>query len=386
MIINRYLIRQIIKPFAVILAILACLFASYSAAGFLADAVNGLLPTNTIAELIGLKVLISFEVLIPISLYLAIILAYGKLYSNSEFTAMYALRVSPARVLGATLTLAAYLAVVVAGLSLVVRPWAYGKLHALSRRAQLLLNVDDMRAGTFYIGDNGNRVIFLGRRAGPNSPARDVFVQLRQDNHLEVIHAQLAYKLERQANGVDGPAVYLNEARIYQIARKKGQTDRALSVQGMIVNPNGKLGAPPAYSSLTASSAQLASSDAPEDVAEFQWRLSTALSALLLAMLAVPLSRAQPRQSKYAKISTAIAIYSAYYLLYTSARTWVQHGVVPSFPGIWWVPALLGLTVAIAWSTPGQGFRARRGRIAGRLWQAPLNTGSSDTIGDHDAA
>ena len=68
LIINRYLIREISKPLATILAVLVTLFASYSAAEFLSDAVNGLLPTNTIGEMIGLKALISLEVLIPVSL------------------------------------------------------------------------------------------------------------------------------------------------------------------------------------------------------------------------------------------------------------------------------------------------------------------------------
>ena len=75
---------------------------------------------------------------------------------------------------------------------------------------------------------------------------------------------------------------------------------------------------------------------------------------------AAPPSHAQPRQSRYTKIGTAILIYSGYYLLYTSARTWVQNGVVPSFPGIWWVPALLGLIVVAALYVPDLRFKYRR--------------------------
>ena len=39
-------------------------------------------------------------------------------------------------------------------------------------------------------------------------------------------------------------------------------------------------------------------SDNPEDIAELQWRLSTPLSTLLLALLGVLLSRTTPRQGK----------------------------------------------------------------------------------------
>ncbi|MBU6443403.1 MAG: LPS export ABC transporter permease LptF [Alphaproteobacteria bacterium] len=362
MIINRYLVSEIRKPLVVILAILVALFGSFSTAGFLSDAVNGLLPTNVIAELIGLKVLISLEVLIPISLYLSIVLAFGKLYGDSELTVMYALRVSPMRVMGAALTLAAGLAVVVAALSLVARPWAYQKMHEISRRAEAQLDVSDMAAGTFYVGDNGNRVIFLAHRNGPNSPARDVFVQLRRRNSIQVIYARVAYELP-SSKPSGGSNVYLGNANIYEISREKGKPDHAINVQSLVVNPNAQGEMSPKYSSVAATTVDLAQSDTPSDIAEFQWRLSTALSVILLAMLAVPLSRAQPRQGKYAKIGTAILIYSAYYLLYTTARTWVQNAVVPSIPGIWWAPAMLGLVVLVALLMPSMIFKYRRSPV-----------------------
>jgi lipopolysaccharide export system permease protein len=99
---------------------------------------------------------------------------------------------------------------------------------------------------------------------------------------------------------------------------------------------------------------QLAESSDPEDVAEWQWRLSTPISTLLLGMLGVALSRTRPRERKLWKFVTAFLIYAGYYLLCTSARTLVQHGVLPAMPGIWWVPAILGLIVWFALREPGQ--------------------------------
>jgi lipopolysaccharide export system permease protein len=372
LIINRYLVREMSKPFLVTLGMLSALFASYSAASFLADAVNGLLPTDMIAILIGLKLLIAFEVLIPISLYISVVLAFGRLYSDSEFTAMSALRVTPARVMGAVLTLAGGLALGVAVLSLVVRPLAYQKMHELTGEAAVLLNIDEMAAGTFYISDHGNRAIFLAHREGPGLPASDVFVRIKQGDHMQVIYARLAFPLEPTSRDADRK-VYLRDAHIYVIGSAPEYPDRVLSAQGIVVSPNSHAYDPPEYSSVAASSAALVQSSAPADVAELQWRLSTGVSTILLGMLGVPLSRTRPRQSRYAKIGTAILIYSAYYLVCTTARTWVQHGTVPSFPGIWWVPALLALAVFVALYQPTFQFR----RTA---------SGFDPSTGSHDAA
>jgi lipopolysaccharide export system permease protein len=361
LIITRYLIREISKPLTIILGILLALFASYSASGFLSDAVNGLLPIDTVAEMIGLKALISLEVLIPVSLYISVLLSFGKLYGDSEFTAMFALRVSPARVIGAVLTLSACLALLVAGLSLVTRPWAYQKLHELSKRAEITLDVTAMEAGTFYVGQHGNRVIFLSHREGPASPAQDVFVQLWHNDRTEIIQARRAYPLSEKTPN-SGSKIHLSDAHIYEIGHDDKKIDRAMTAQEIVIDPNRSDDTPPEYSSVAASSAHLAVSGAAADIAELQWRLSTPLSTLLLGMLGIPLSAVKPRQRKYEKFGTAIFIYSAYYLLCTSARTWVQHGVVAEFPGIWWAPTILALFLLITAVGPRLTFRFRRGR------------------------
>ena len=191
---NRYLGQELRKPLLPILGILVALFGSYSAAAFLSDAASGLLPTDIIAELVGLKLLVSLEVLIPVALYISVVLSFGRLHSESEFTAAFALRLTPARVRRAVFAVSGSLALAVAVLSLIVRPWAYQKMHELATLAASTLNVNAMEAGTFYVGQHGDRVIFIAHRDGPKTPAQDVFVQLWRGNHIQIIHAGLASK------------------------------------------------------------------------------------------------------------------------------------------------------------------------------------------------
>jgi len=370
----RYLIREIARTLAVMLGVLVALFASYSASGFLADAVNGLLPADTVAELIGLKAIISLEVLIPVSLYISIVLAFGRLYSDSEFTAMFALGMTPARVMGIVAVLAGGLAVVVAILSLSVRPWAYQRSHELSKRAETLLDVDYMEAGTFYLADHGNRVIFVEHRNGPKAPAENIFVRTMHDGLPRIIYAQHAHQ-QPPATAADGSDVYLNDAHVYDFVAEGGPDDTASDMQQIIVPTGSRSVGVPEYSPVAAGTLSLAASSSPADIAELQWRLSTPLSTRLLGLLGVPLSRAKPRQSKYAKMGTAILIYSGYYLLCTSARTWVQHATIGAFPGIWWAPALLALVLIVATAgLPRMKFSFNRWRMP-RIPDEPLVLG-----------
>ena len=344
--IDRYLIREISKPFAAILGILVALFAGYSLAGILSDAVNGLLPISTIAQLAALKVLISLEVLIPISLYIAVVLAFGRLYADCEYTAMSALGMTPRRLGRPVLIIATSLAVTVSCLSLIVRPWAYATSHAITQHAAAMLNVNAMDAGTFYVGQDDRQVIFLTSRAGPDSTARDVFVERKLNGHTEVIFAKQGAPLPAQPGGQR--QVSLTDAHIYQLYPQNSRNDQILNVQSIALNPNNASASAPGYSPVAASTARLAGSSAPRDIAELQWRLSTGISTLLLGLLGMPLSRGRPRQNKYAKFGPAILIYSGYYLLCTSARTWVEHGEVSRIPGLWWAPCLLALFLLAA--------------------------------------
>tara|TARA_B110000467_G_C17936738_1_gene272714 strand:- start:56 stop:535 length:480 start_codon:yes stop_codon:yes gene_type:complete len=101
---------------------------------------------------------------------------------------------------------------------------------------------------------------------------------------------------------------------------------------------------PPGYKTKSIASAELAASNNPKDQAEYQWRISTSITTLLLALLVVPLSRSKPRQGRYAKLLLAFIIYAAYYNLIGIGRTWVEQQAVTS---IWWAPIILALLVIL---------------------------------------
>jgi len=357
MIIGRYLLREILGPFALVLTVLCVLFMSYGAAGFLSDAVNGLLPTSMIVEVIGLRTLIALEMLIPISLYLSVVMALSRLYVDSEMTALFALGWTSADLMDIVFRLSLCTAMIVAGLSLVARPWAYTRAHELASIAEASLNSNNMQAGTFYVTGKGERTIYIERREGPAAPAGGVFVQLRlRGGGTRIIYAM---SIEQLPPVEGGSRFHLSGAHVYDIDVDGSASEVVLNAVDLnlhLVSPSVR---PPDYSAIAASTAHLRSSDSAPDIAEFQWRHSTSVTTLLLGMLGVPLSRARPRQHRNTKVGIAILIYAGYYLFYESARTWVQNGVLPPFPGLWIAPAALALVLIFALFEPQLGLRWR---------------------------
>ena len=84
----------------------------------------------------------------------------------------------------------------------------------------------------------------------------------------------------------------------------------------------------------------IASSD-PEQVAEFHFRLGVPISTLILAIIAVPLSRTQPRQGRYGRLAVGLLVIIIYFNLMTAAQAWLENGVVPGSVGLWWVHGLM---------------------------------------------
>src|SRR6202034_4829316 len=86
---------------------------------------------------------------------------------------------------------------------------------------------------------------------------------------------------------------------------------------------------------------ELLGSDAPSDIAQLQFRISTPLMALVLTLIAVPLSRLRPRQGRYARVGFAIVVYFVYSQLLSAAKVWLEKGELSPAIGVWWVHILL---------------------------------------------
>ena len=343
-IIDRYLISEISKPLLAISAILLIIFIGASTAQFLADAGSGMLWLSEVVKLILLKNLISLELMLPIALYLGIVGGLGRLYTDSEITALQASGMSEGRLVWPVLGLSLLCALLVGYLSLVARPWAYQKSYQIQAEAAIRFNLDDIEAGRFYQSPDASRTIFVDRIDRDTRQLEGVFLTSTSGDRTQVTYAAKAYQ---QAPTADGQPVWVFlQGHTYEID-KIGSQDVVLSFNQWVLRLDSEKLQPQGYKRKAASSLTLAASADLRNIAELQWRLSRPVATILLGLLAVPMSRAAPRQGKYAKVLLAIVVYTIYYNLSAMAMTWVDKGKVGAFPGLWWVDALMAVLVML---------------------------------------
>jgi lipopolysaccharide export system permease protein len=341
---ERYVVREIARPALVVSAVLVVVFVGYLLGRFLGDVVDGVLPSGTLALLLLLRTAIALEVLLPITLFLCVVMALGRLHADSEIIAMSALGVSPARVVRAVAGLGMVLGLGVAALSLVVRPWAYEESYRLRAEAGAEVDLDRLQAGRFYARQRGEYVVFAEHSDAAAGRLSGVFVHSEERGVRHVLFAREAHQRIDPVTG-ERTLVALH-GHHYRIATTEGP-DRIVGFARMEM-PLRTEPSVPEYRRKAASTATLARSGAPMDIAELQWRLTTPVATVFLALLGIPLGRAVPRQGRYARFAAAVVAYAAYYNVKAMAKTWVEHGSVGPVPGLWWVDVLLGGVVLLA--------------------------------------
>jgi lipopolysaccharide export system permease protein len=235
-------------------------------------------------------------------------------------------------VIRAVLIIAAVAAVLVACLSLYIRPWAWDQFFHLKTEAKANFDLTRMKGGTFYELWHGRRVIFAAEVDRSRNLAKQVFIYTDRGDARQVISAREARQFDDEKTG--RPILMLFDGNQYEYS-VNGIKEFMVEFQqsAMVIEPSDTIMEEKVKAAFTAS---LINSDKPEDKAELQWRLVTPVSTILLALLAVPLSRSGPRQGKFAAAPVAIAVFAIYYNMAALMKKWVAQGILGWLPGIWW--------------------------------------------------
>lgn len=334
--ISRYILRETFGAWLVVVAVLFTILMAKQFADILGDAAAQRLPREAVWLIFALTSMRYITLLSPIALFLGVMLALARLNRDGESAALSACGVGPGRLLQPVLALTSVIALVLAWFSLWLNPDATARIDAIKRKAQQEMQLGALEPGRFMSPDNGATVIYP--RAVVNNEARDVFLFDRQRGDRVV--TTLAQRAERTVDPSTGDIAFvLRDGRRYEGVPGTNEFLVVEFDEGRIpIRPRDP--EETAASVLSKPTAALLESGLPADRAELEWRMSYPISVLVLAMLAVPLSRSAPREGRYAKVGIGLLVYIIYTSVLSIARVWVEHRVTPEWVGLWWVHAV----------------------------------------------
>lgn len=351
--IDRYLIREILLAFGACVLVLLAMVLSHRLAAYMSQAASGLLAREAIFLLLSLQAIRFLVMLIPLALLLSVMLALGRMYRDSEMTAMGACGIGPGAVYGALFKLGVPLAAGLAGLSLYLLPWTMTLQFQVLDQARAEAELSAFRAGVFREVAGGQHVVYIGHLGADGNTLEDVFVRSVLPEGIAVTSADSGEQEIDVARGAR--YLVLRDGYRYEGTPGRGDYQRLAFEQLRL-----RLDAVPEERGWrrreTLATAELLQSAEPEHAAELHARLSGPISVLVLLVLAPLLARSNPREGRYGRLVGAVLLYVLYFNLLGIGDTRLKMGRHPASLGLWWVHGsmlaialLLGAAQLRAW-------------------------------------
>lgn len=332
-ILSRYIVRETAQTWVVVTMVLLLILVTNQFAQVLGDAASDKLPKDAVITVMGLTSMQYLTILIPIGLFLSIMLALGRLYRDSEMSALMACGFGPGGLYRPLILLACLLAVVVAWLALIVSPAAIRAVEKIATEAKQRVDLRVLEAGRF-ISFADDTAVMYAEAISDDGELTNVFVQRRKSDRVEVIVAAAAWQSDSELANVK-VLRFANGRRYEGVPGSRKFRMVEFSEHGIPfeIPELGPIELEPESRPLT----ELVTSADPLDKAELQWRLSAPLSVLVLTILAVPLSRSAPRQGRYGGLAAGVLLYVIYVDCLAAAKVWVEREAIPQYVGLWWV-------------------------------------------------
>ncbi len=354
MIIFRYLSVQIFQVMGAVTLILLFVALTSRFLQYLSDAVAGKLASDILLLLILYRLPDFMLVILPFALFLGILLAYGRMYADNEMTVLSACGFSRRKLLAMTLLCSSVVAVAAGLFSLQLAPWGLQNTEQIKLSQDELTELDLIVAGQFQEFNDGQRTTYSEtiQVTANGKQLNNAFVAVRDMNAtgragLRIIVSETARPVIDDSSG--RRFMLLENGFFYDgIPGQANYQITQFDEQALLLPEQTSIS--PVVQEKALPTRLLWQSDAVASIAELQWRISVILLIPVLTLIAVPLSKVDPRQGRFSKLVPAALIYTLYYILLQVAMGAVEDGSIHPYIGVWWVHLLfLALGVYLMW-------------------------------------
>ncbi len=336
--IDRYMLREFFINLIAVVGVLWLIYVATRFARYLADAAVGNLPADVIFSLLWLNSLGALSVLLPIATFLAVLLGLGRMSADNELTVIAACGIAGNRIRRNVLVFTGLMAIIVGLLALSIVPDVLSGRYQLEQKAKVTANTTGLVAGSFKESQKGDWTFYSQGVSKETGQLQNVFIEIQRQpkplifraerGHFEVdprtgdkyLILEDGYRYEGDAGDLDFViAEYASHSLLVEKGGQQQYREKAKATATSVLWERGS----------------------NEDLAEIQWRISSALMTVILGLLAMTLAHAGPRQGRYAGLLPAVLVYIVYSNLLGVTRAWVEKGEIAPWLGLIWVHLLM---------------------------------------------
>mgnify|MGYP003562052864 FL=1 len=343
MLIFRYLSKEVFVTLISLTAILLLIFMSNQLVLYLNRAASGQIPGIFILKLMMLELPNLLSLLLPLGFYVALLVAYGRLYAENEMTVLQACGYGPGRLLKHSFVMACGVYLVVLIIMLWGSPYIYTQRALLLRTTGVQTLIQTIVPGRFNAIPGGRQIFYVGSMNRDHTVAENIFLAQNTpkegDEQWDILWADKAFAQTDPQTFED--YVVLEDGKKYQGVPGRADYQVVTFSQYKARLPHPQVSIKEDLRTLKTASLWPLNNTNKVKAAELQWRFSVPLMVLTLTLVAVPLSRANSRSGKFANLLPAILVYIIYANFMFVARDWFAVGKTPGWWGMWWMHILV---------------------------------------------
>jgi len=357
-IINRYILREILVPFGLGLAVFTLIFVIARILKLVEMVVNRGVPLLEVLKLFSYILPAFLEVTVPMALLLAIIVAFGRLSSDSEIVALKTSGVSLYQLMRPVALFAVVVYLVALALSMYARPWG----NSLMRNGLYEIAKTRASAGIkakVFTDDFSGLVIYVDRIEPPGNTLRGVLISdTRDPTQRNTVFAEVGLLVPNEALHVldlrllggsihafypKDRSYHRTEFSIYDITL---DLNTALARLQPREKDSSEMTIPELRAAMLAKRA--AGQAAYGESVELQRKFSIPFACLAFAALAVPIGIRPSRSARSRGFTVSLTIIFAYYVMLSMGESLGERGVLPAAVALW-IPNILlsGLAFAL---------------------------------------
>lgn len=331
MLFKRSFLQELITTASAALLILVGIVIAQRTAYYIDVASDGTITTDSIKTLLGFSLLRFLPMILSLTLFLSVLLTLTRLYRDSEMVIWFSSGLSIANWIRPVLIFSLPIALLIGGMSLVVMPWATQKANHFRDQLEAKDDTSAVSPGMFKESKSADRVFFVESFDELGNVVKNVFIQSTQHQKLGVItSAQGSRKTVKNGDQY----LILENGRRYEGGQNSQEfTSTTFEKYAVRIKPNEVDNTPLGTKEQT--TIDLLKEMSPHHNAELQWRLAMPLSALILALMAIPLSFVDPRAGRSVNVIVAVFLYIIYNNLLSIMQAWVAQGKLNPYIGLW---------------------------------------------------
>ncbi|MGQ0651459.1 MAG: LPS export ABC transporter permease LptF [Betaproteobacteria bacterium] len=358
MIFHRALLREFASLAGAVFMTLFAIALTTQLIRLLGKAAGGSIPTDAVVAFLGFFALGALPVLLSLTMFISVLLTLTRSWRDSEMVIWFNSGLPLTAWLKPVLLFALPLIVVIAALSLFISPWAAQMSAQYSVRLESRDDVSRVTPGVFGETSNRERVYFVESVSGATSSVQNVFVSSTHQGRTGVSMSRTG-RTEVAANG--DRFLVLEQGRRYDGAPGDDKY-RVTEFERYAARIETREAVQPALTHKNLPTLALIRNPTHLNLGELLWRIGVPISALVLVLLAIPMSFVNPRAGRSVNLLFALLTYVVYSNLLSVSQARVALGRLDFALGWWLVHAGMAALLVVLFAQRMQLIRLRLGR------------------------